>query len=205
MARRGGVSGTAAYGSTVLSLGLTYLAAILTAAGALLAGGLGSGEAYWQPVIALLPLGVLALHPWVVGAVLAAGRRLSRRPIEIPVPPWMVSITLLARHVPAWLGIGAATWLVATALEGGGVDFRNLLFATTLSWVVGFLAVGVPGGIGVREAVFVASATSLSSAGVAAAVAVASRVAFILVDVTGAGVTTLAAGGGLSLHSRQRG
>jgi uncharacterized membrane protein YbhN (UPF0104 family) len=193
MARRGGVPASIGYGSTVLSLGLTYLAAILTVALALVAGAAGrEGGWWWQPVLALLPLGVLALHPRVVEAVLRLARRVSRRELAIPVPRWGVSVGLLVWHVPAWLAIGAATWLVAVALDPGAPDFRNLLFATVLSWVVGFLVVPAPGGIGVREAVFVAAATSLSSPGVAAAVAVVARVLFIVVDLSGAGLSTAA-------------
>jgi uncharacterized membrane protein YbhN (UPF0104 family) len=91
------------------------------------------------------------------------------------------------------LAIGAATWLVAAALDPGAPDALNIVFATVLSWVVGFLVVPAPGGIGVREAVFVAAATSLSSPGVAAAVAVVARVVFIMVDLLGAGLSTAAA------------
>jgi glycosyltransferase 2 family protein len=190
MARRGGVPGAVAYGSTVLSLGLTYLAAVLTALGALLAGAGGGAAVTWQPVIALLPIGVLALHPRVVQSALQVLRRVSKRDLAVPVPPWRTSVSLLVQHVPAWLAVGSATWIVALALGAEGAELRNVLFATALSWVVGFLAVPVPGGIGVREAVFVAAATTLPSSGVAAAVALVARVLFILVDTGGAGLTT---------------
>jgi glycosyltransferase 2 family protein len=190
MARRGGVPGSVGYSSTVLSLGVTYLAAILTVALALATGAAGRDGVAWQPVLALLPLGILALHPRVVRFALKTGRRLTRRELRIPVPPWRTSIGLLLWHVPAWFAVGGATWLVAAALDSSTPDLRNLLFATVLSWVVGFLVVPAPGGIGVREAVFVAAATSLSSTGVAAAVAVVARVIFILVDLLGAGLST---------------
>jgi glycosyltransferase 2 family protein len=193
MARRGGVAPSVGYSSTVLSLGVTYLAAILTVAMVLLAGATGRDGVPWQPVVLLLPLGMLALHPKVVSAVLRVARRVSRRELRIPVPSWSTSAGLLLWHVPAWLAIGLATWLIAVALDTTAPDLRNILFATVLSWVVGFLVVPAPGGIGVREAVFVAAATSLSTAGVAAAVAVVARVIFILVDLIGAGLATAAA------------
>jgi glycosyltransferase 2 family protein len=202
MARRGGVSATVAYSSTLFSLALTYLAAILTSAAALLSGAAGDSGVAWQPVVALLPVGVLALHPWTVHRVLEFLPRITRRDLAIPVPAWATSIKLLVFHVPAWLGISAATWLVADALDSGSPNLRNIVFATTLSWVVGFLAIGVPGGIGVREAVFVAAATSLSTSGVAAAVALVARFIFVLVDVGGAGLATLLAGGRRSFPSR---
>jgi glycosyltransferase 2 family protein len=192
MARRGGVPASAAYGSTLLSMAMAYLAATLTLAAAALVAGAGRvGEVAWQPVVAILPLGVLALHPSVLAWGLGVFRRVTKREIALPIPTWPVSIGLLVRHVPAWIGVSVATWLVASTLDPGAVDVRNLVFATSLSWVVGFLAVGVPGGIGVREAVFVASATSLSSSGVAAAVAVVSRAVFVLVDLGGAGIVTI--------------
>lgn len=193
MARRGGVPGSVGYSSTVLSLIVTYLAAILTVAVALATGAAGHEDVRWQPVLALLPLGVLALHPRVMEAVIRVGRRLLRRELRIPVPSWGASVGLLVWHVPAWLAIGAGTWLVAAAIDTAVPDIRNLLFATVLAWIVGFLVVPSPGGIGVREAVFMTAATSLTSSGVAAAVAVVARVAFILVDLVGAGVATAVA------------
>lgn len=191
MARRGGVPGATAYGSTVLSLALTYLAAVLLAGLALLSGAGATGGVAWQPVLLLLPLGLLALHPRVVKVGLRVLRRLTRRELAVPIPRWRATVFLLLAHLPAWLAISAATWLVAYALTGQAPEVRNLVFATTLSWVVGFIAVPVPGGIGVREAVFVAAATSLPSVGIAAAVSVVARVVFILVDVAGAGLTSL--------------
>jgi glycosyltransferase 2 family protein len=187
MARRGGISAGAAYSSTVLSLGTTYLAAIVLVV-ATIPFGLGADtSALW--VIALLPLGVLALHPTVVTFGLDLLERATRRRPAIAVPPWGSSITLLVRHVPAWLSIGLATWLVAFALGDGGV-LGNVLFATALSWVVGFIIVPVPGGIGVREAVFTATATSLSP-GVAAATAILARLVFITVDLGGSATTAM--------------
>jgi glycosyltransferase 2 family protein len=190
MARRGGVAPSVGYSSTVLSLGITYLAAILAVAVALVAGAAGGGGVLWQPIVVLLPLGMLALHPRVVATVLQVARRVSKRELNLPVPSWGTSAGLLLWHVPAWIAVGSATWLVAVALDTTTPDFLNILFATVLSWVIGFLVVPAPGGIGVREAVFVAAATSLSGLGVAAAVAVVARVIFILVDLIGAGVST---------------
>lgn len=191
MARRGGVPAATAYGSTMLSLSLTYLAAVLLSGLALVSGAGGGDGVAWQPVLALLPIGIAILHPRVLGFVLGLLRRMSRRQLDVPVPGWRTSILLLVVHLPAWMAVSGATWLVASALGSTAPDLRNIVFATTLSWVVGFLAIPVPGGIGVREAVFVAAATSLPSPGVAAAVALVARVLFILVDLSGAGVTSL--------------
>jgi uncharacterized membrane protein YbhN (UPF0104 family) len=102
-------------------------------------------------------------------------------------------VGLVVRYLPAWLLIWAATWCVARALVPEPPVLR-IGIATTLSWVAGLVAVPVPAGAGVREAVLVAAAGM--PAGVVATVAVASRLLFLLVDVGGAVLTA-------PLHRRQ--
>lgn len=184
LAARGGVRRAAAYGSVVLSLVALYLAAMFVVVGGLptlLRGDDGSGPIV---VLLLLPVGLVALHPRSLSLVVAAAGRLSRRPIELPIPSWGASIALVARYVPAWLAVGGATWAVARSLDPSA-GLAEVATAATLSWLVGFVLVPVPGGVGVREAAFVAAAGSLDP-GIAAATAVAARLIFVLVDVGGA-------------------
>ena len=189
LARRGGVPRPVAYSSVVLSLGATYLAAALLVA-VLIPVGLGAGgAAAAAAVAALVPLGLAVLHPAVLSRVVGLAERLARRSLGVSVPTWGTGVALVARHVPAWLLIGGATWSVARALHPDP-PLVELLYATTLSWVVGFVVVPVPGGLGVREAAFAAAATPALSSGVAATVAVVARVLFMVVDLTGAAVAT---------------
>jgi len=190
-----GASRARAYGAMLLALGCGYLAGILAVAGLLpFEVGLLQGLPTVGFLLVLIPLGVLAVHPAVLGYVLEFTRRVSRWPIELEVPRWGSSLRLVGWHLPAWLGLGLATWCVARALEGP-VPVVNIMLAGILAWVVGFLVVPAPGGLGVREAVFTVAATSLSS-GMAAAVAVVARVVFVMVDVAGAGLVLLARPGG---------
>ena len=64
--------------------------------------------------------------------------------------------------------------------------FVDMLYASSLSWIVGFVVVGVPGGIGVRESVFVALMTGPLGATLALSVAVAGRLVTVAVDLLGA-------------------
>jgi len=191
MARQGGVSGQQSYASTLVSLGVTYLAAILLTV-ALLPwtqfGGGGDEVISRSWVLVLLPIGLVVLQPAVMMRLLLFMQRISGRRIRITPPPWLTMVRLLFRHIPAWLAIGLATWAVGVALDAPG-ELSNVIFATSLSWVVGFVIIPVPGGIGVREAVFVAAATSLPSA-LAATVALTARLLFIAVDLTGAAVSS---------------
>jgi glycosyltransferase 2 family protein len=188
LAARAGVARTPAYGSVALSLGALYLAAmlvVLVGAPAILAGasdGSGDRDRYlW--VLTLLPLGILTLHPWALERLRRLGEKLLRRPLHTTIPPWRESLALVVRYVPAWLLIGTATWAVARAL-GQDVGWLDVAAAAVLSWVVGFVLVPVPGGVGVREAVFIAAAGF--DPGVEAAVALVARVLFVIVDGGGA-------------------
>jgi uncharacterized membrane protein YbhN (UPF0104 family) len=183
LARRGGVPASRAYPSVALSLAALYLAGLGVAAVLVpldLARQAESPAAL--ALLALLPVGLAALHPVVLGRARGLAVRITGRGGDVPVPPWRATVGVVLRYVPAWVLITAATWLVARALVPDPPILR-IGIATTLSWAAGFVAVPVPAGAGIREAVFVAS--SGMAGGVAATVAVASRLAFVLVDVAG--------------------
>lgn len=179
-AARGGVDRPVAYAGVALSLAAAYLAAIGVA---LVLVPLASGGGVPLAVVALLPAGLVVLHPRVLSGLLRVARRLVRRPLELDAPPWSASVALVARYVPAWLLVGLATWCVARALDPEAA-LAQVALAAVVSWVVGLLAVPVPGGLGVREAVLVSLAGLPLATG--AATAVVARLIFILVDAGGA-------------------
>ena len=203
LARRGGVPRSRAYPSVGLSLAALYLAALALAAALVpldLAKQAESPGAL--ALLALLPVGLLALHP----RVLTAGRDLlvrhTGRGADITVPPWRATVGVVAGYIPAWIAIWAATWCVARALVPDPPLLR-IGVATALSWTAGFVAVPVPAGAGVREAVFVAA--SGLPVGIGATIAVGSRLVFLLVDVAGAGVAALQASTTVSSRTRRSG
>jgi glycosyltransferase 2 family protein len=188
LARRGGVPASRAYPSVALSLATFYLAGLAVAA---VLVPLDLAQQAESPaalaLLLLLPLGLAALHPAVLGRARRVVVRLSGRGGDVPLPEWRATAAVILRYVPAWLFIWAATWLVARALVPDPPILR-IGIATTLSWAAGFAAVPVPAGAGIREAVFVAS--SGMAGGVGATVAVASRLAFVLVDAGGLVLTS---------------
>jgi len=189
MAHRGGASRTAAYGGTLMSLAATYLASLLTAA-LLLASSLLRGDspswAVW--LLFLIPVGILLLHPRALNWAIGWMSRVLKRELSIQLPSWSRSITTIALHVPSWLAISGATWLISKAL-GGDVGFDLIGVATCIAWFLGFVVIGLPGGIGVREAVFVSLASPLGPS-LAATVALVARAIFVIVDLVGAGLST---------------
>lgn len=183
LARRGGVPRSRAYASVALSLGLLYLAALFVAAGFLPFSLSGGGFNGWMLFLLALPVGVIMLHHSVLGRMVAAVERLTRRSIDVEIPQWRDSLVLVARYVPTWFLVGTATWAIARSLTPDA-SYPRVMFATVLSWTAGFLAVPVPAGAGIREAVLTAS--SGLDGGVAAATAIVARILFVLVDVGGA-------------------
>jgi uncharacterized membrane protein YbhN (UPF0104 family) len=184
LARRGGLPRAAAYTSVGLSLGLLYLAAAVLAC-VLLPFGLDAGGPVLL-VLLLAPVGLGCLHPAVTRQAESLAARVRHRPVDVDVPAFGAAVGLVARYLPAWLLIGGATWAVARALDPDA-PLARVLFATTVSWLAGFVAVPVPGGVGVREAVFVGLTGPLG--GVATATAVLARVIFVAVDAVGAAVS----------------
>lgn len=184
LARRGGVSKSRAFTSVALSLGMLYLAAMFTAAAFLpFAMAAGGGFSAWMLCLLALPVGVVLLHHDVLDKLLGLLSRAVKKEVDVEIPRWGDSLGLVGRYVPTWVFIGLATYSVARALSPD-VGFARMMFATILSWVVGFLAVPVPSGAGIRETVLYAA--SGTSKDVAIATAVAARIIFVIVDVGGA-------------------
>ncbi len=191
LARRGGVPRTRAYASVAMSLGLLYLAALFVAAGFLPFALSGGGFNGWMLFLLALPVGLVMLHHTVLAWLVALMERVTRRSIAFEIPQWRDSLLLVARYVPTWFFVGTATWAIARSLTPDA-SYPKVMFATVLSWTAGFLAVPVPAGAGIREAVLTAS--SGLDGGVAAATAIVARILFVLVDVVGAAVCAPIAG-----------
>ena len=188
MARRSGASTQTSYWATVLSMGLTYLAGLVVALVAVTVEA--PADTRWLALLILIPIGLASLHPRFVSSVLKLMGRLAKRDFRLPIPSSRAIGALIGAYLPAWVLISLATWFVSLAFTGDAPSFVNITLATTFSWVAGFLVLPVPSGIGVREVAFIALATSLPSVGVAAAVALVSRFAFVLADLIGAGASS---------------
>lgn len=185
LAARGGVSRRSAYTSTALSMFATYCSAGVIGA-AMLPWALGAPTPLAVGAPVLVAIGVaVAFHPVVTARLVAVAARLARRQVFAGVPTWREALSTLARHVPAWLAISAATWMVARSL-GADVPLWLLIAGTPTAWLVGFVIIGLPGGLGVRESVFIAIVATQTAAAEAAAIALLARMVFIGVDIAGA-------------------
>ena len=82
----------------------------------------------------------------------------------------------------AWGTYGGATWVLVRRLEPDPSGLPLAVGAYALAWVVGFLAVAAPAGVGAREATMVVVLAPLVGASAALAVALVSRVTLTVVD-----------------------
>jgi hypothetical protein len=184
LARREGYQRAIAYSSVALSVMGCYLAAALTAlllaAVSLIRGSIAMP---WWPLAVAAAFGLTVMHPAVSRRLLALASRVLRRTLTVEVPSWGRCLTLTASYVPVWILIAAATVLVTRSLVPH-LPISRVALAAIVSWLVGFVT-PAPGGVGVREAVFVAVAGV--AAGPAAAAAVLARILFVVVDGMGAG------------------
>ena len=188
LGRRAGMARSAAYASVATSLAGLYLAAGLAVVVLLPFAAGARGATAVLGVVAFLVTGVLALHPAVLRRGIALVERVSHRTLDVTVPSWRDAMAFVIGYLPAWVAIAAAHWFCVRAL---GVDapITDVAFATAVAWCGGFLAIPAPGGIGVRESIFVL--TSGMDAHEAAAAALLARVAFIVADGAGAAVSAL--------------
>jgi hypothetical protein len=176
MAQRAGVGAGPATGSAVI---LQVLAIGTGAAVAALTG--------WSSLRAAYPGSENALAALLALSVVAAGVLLwpssVRRVLGLVVPdaaslaPPVGAVAFgIAANTVAWLGYGVSLWLLARGLlPGTGLGVLRSIAVFTASYLAGFLALFAPGGIGVREGVFILMLQGPIGIGAATALAIASR------------------------------
>lgn len=193
LAHRGATPRSAAYVSTAMSMVATFFGAAAVAA---FTGLISPTEGRLLPSViagAIVVAFAVLVIPAARSAIDRLAQRVAKRELGLPDPRWFG--LLVARHVPVWLSFSGMN-IFAVAALGSDLDASfvvTLIFVTCVSWMAGFVVVGVPGGIGVREAIFISMTTATLGAGVAVSVAVLSRVVSIGVDLVGAAVSVAVA------------
>jgi hypothetical protein len=106
------------------------------------------------PFLIVIPLGLVVIQPSVLERLLNWGLRLFRRgPVVIELTAWDLA-RFAALHLLIWLGYGLAFYLFTKALYPMPWEWLPVwagIFAG--AWVLGFLSLLAPGGLGVREGV----------------------------------------------------
>lgn len=187
MAKALGVSPVAASGSAILSTLVNLLAGFVVAvvAGRALLEQSSAGRGTLAILFVVLASLALLLAPMLMPRIAPAVGRMVGRNVEATLPARAVVYALVG-NLTAWLLYGAAFQLFVHGLLGplaGG--YAEYLAAYTISYLLGYLAIFAPAGLGVREGAMVTVLTyaGLATQPQAALVALTSRVWLTLLEV----------------------
>ena len=162
----------------VLTLGVAAAASVLYVG---LYAGPDRDARLW--FLALLPLGLVFLHPRVFGPLTAwALAKAGRDPLPRLIPMGRL-LALLGWYTFVAGVLGVGVWLAVRAAAGpqsGGVAEIGLAFL--LSFAVSMVAFIFPSGLGVREGAFALALAQNLPTGVAVALSVGTRVLLTVVE-----------------------
>jgi uncharacterized membrane protein YbhN (UPF0104 family) len=180
LAQRSGVAPWAAGASAVVIQALGVATGVIVAAATLRPGTLAVGLAI-ALAVAVATLALLAWERAVRWAGSTVGLIAGLR--ALPVTTVLASGALT---LTSWVTYGAAFWCLARGLGLTGLPVAVAVGVFALGYLVGLMAVFVPGGVGVRELAFVGQLTPLLGSGPAIGVSVASRLLLTITEVTAA-------------------
>lgn len=188
MAQRAKVNPAAAAGSAILNTIVNIAMGFLVAAvaGWQSFGAITQGRAGLGVALLVFVLGSILLLPTAVLFILDAARKVTGRDVpEVTVPHRAVYVAIVG-NIIAWLLYGASFQLFVFGMTGhASGQYADYVTVWAWSYVVGYLALVVPGGLGVREGVlaFTLGVLHLATPATAAVIAVSSRLWLSVLEV----------------------
>ena len=174
MLRNEGYGAHLAFGSTIWHQALTILAG-LAFTGAIIGTEFTARIPLWV-IIAAVASCLVMLHPSVLTRLMNFGLRILRRdPVNITLP-FSKGLMLFVLYGLAWLLYGSSFWFLVWGLGFPPGPFWVVTASFAAAYLIGFLALFAPGGVGVREGILVLLLSPIYGAGVAALISVVSRV-----------------------------
>ncbi len=148
----------------------------------------------------MIVVGLVCLTPPVLGRLIALAFRVLRRPPQDTTLTWSGTVMSLVWSLVMWVAYGVQATVVLRAF---GADSPTLfpvaVGAYAVAWLVGFVVVIAPAGLGPREGILVLLLGSVAGGSAPFALAVISRVFMTIGDVVLAGV-----GAALAARHRRR-
>lgn len=151
-------------------------------------GAAGSHSHDYVWVYLFIPVILACFYPKILNPLLNRLFKLAKRPpLDTPITARTVALAV-AWQVVAWLFQGLQIWILAEKF--GSPVGRTILIALggyAFAWCIGFLAIFVPAGAGIREFLLVAALGPMIGNGPALAVALVSRAINTISDLLCAG------------------
>jgi glycosyltransferase 2 family protein len=190
-ARAHGVTRARATVGSLVAMAVGVVMAAVVGAVALAVFSPGSVLRYWWVLVIAAALAVTLVPP-VLTRLLALALRVLRREGE---PPRIGGKALAASagwSALNWAALGAQAWVLLRALGGSDATYGLATGAFALAWLVGFLVVFAPAGLGPREYALALFLGSVVTGPQALALALLSRFAMTLADAIGLGLGAFA-------------
>ncbi|MEO5875315.1 MAG: lysylphosphatidylglycerol synthase domain-containing protein [Streptosporangiaceae bacterium] len=176
LAREHGVPRAASASATLLAMATTVATGCAMAALTLPLASASAARDYWWALL-LAPVLLSCLHPRVVTWALNLALRVVRQEPLSASPSLGSMVTAVLWTLLGWVFFGLHTWLLmpsGSALLATG--------AYSLAYVVGFLVIFAPGGLGAREVALTAALAPALTQPAALVVALSSRVVLTVAD-----------------------
>lgn len=193
------------------TVGSLLVAVLLSAAmgGLLVLLTLPGAPGPWEDhgwLVLLAPLAVVAVLPGVLDRALAALLRVTRQsPVQERIGGASTAAAC-AWSLLSWVAVGLQVLVLTLAVgaEPGMELLRLSVGGYALAWVVGFVLVVLPAGVGAREAVLALALAPVLDTGGVLVVVLLSRVLVTLADLAAALLALLASGGRARTRARAR-
>ncbi len=105
---------------------------------------------YWSLI--LLPVGVLLMHPKVLTLILKTLARITKRSITVPKFNYLNLAKLYVYYLLLWIiHVLGFFFLTQSIFPESYKSIVPIIGAYSISWILGFLVLISPGGLGVRE------------------------------------------------------
>lgn len=192
LGRRYGIARARVFAAGLFAAGVGVVASLLLGVAALPVVLDGHREVLW--LFALLPVGLVCLHPRVMTWLASLVFRVLRKPPLDHTLRVRVVGRSLAWALVSYTLFGTHLWILANSLVDPGPTVLLLCVGTlAIGFTAGLFAVFLPSGVGVREAIVVAALTTVMPVGQATGLALASRLLFTVGDLAIAGLAALVA------------
>lgn len=189
---RYGVARARVFATTIFSVAVAAVGSLL--AGGLIVPLLAKNQPIFLWLYALLPIGLVMLHPWVLTRLARLGFKLLRKPRPDHGLGYKVVAQSLGWALAAYALYGTHLYLMASSLGFSGVgELATSIGAMGIGMIAGLLAFFLPSGLGAREAVIVLVLGPTVGVGTATALALLSRVMFTIADLAMASAGALTA------------
>jgi glycosyltransferase 2 family protein len=190
LSRGAGLSGAVLLTSMLVHTGITLLSSVVVAAWTLTEDIVPGLVPAWPRILSIV-LGAAAVHPVFLNALLAAIPRLLKKDVIRWNARWRDGLVLVALSIVNWMLYGAAFHLfVAAVADVPWTLLPQMAGVNALSFFLGY-ASPLPGGAGLRELSMTMLLRPYLSDGIAAVLAIATRLWTVAAELAGGGLVLL--------------